>query len=1105
MGETVELATIWLVDLVGSTRLATSVGPARADELRAEFFALLRDGIDASGGREFKNTGDGLFVAFSSASAAVKCAVLTQQLFERRYRGAEQQLHVRIGLGTGESTVKDGDYFGMPSIEAARLCDQAPADGILVSPMTKMASGRVDGARFESVGELELKGIPEPVEAFSVVWEPLEPEQADAGVGRWPLPEALRGVPRIAYVGRAAERARLEQARGSARSGARQLVFLSGEPGIGKTRLASYAALGANADGFAVCWGACSEDLAAPYEPWITVCSQLVEHAPEAVLNDYAERYGGEVGRLARNLGRRVAEASAPQSSDPETERFLLFQAVAGLLRGVAQTFPLLVVLDDFHWADAQSVALLKHVARSVEHCALVVLVTYRDTDLGKDDPLTGVLADLRSLEGAQRIPLHGLAVEDVEALTAAAAGHDLDADGIALAGEIAAETDGNPFFAGEILRNLSESGMIVFDEASGRWTIDRSSTVALPESVREVVERRVAMLGDGTRETLTAAAVIGRNFDLGLLAKLVEIGETELLDELEQAVAASLLTESTEKVGRFSFAHALISHTLYDGLGATRRARMHQQVAEAIEDLYGTDAEEQLAELALHWRLAAVSVDKAKAARYSLRAGQRALDSLAPSEAARLFGDALDLFGTDHAVERCEALIGLGEAQRHAGVPAHRETLLEASGIASELHDAELAARAALANNRGWTSGFGEVDVERVAAIERALELDDPPQPHRRARLLSLLAVELTFAPEHARRWALAEEAIALARQAGDPRTLAVVLEDSGYACWAPDTLAKRGEYVRELMALVVEVQDLRVEYFAALRQTHIAMELGDFVRADAALARIQAIAEQTRQPTLRWNAGFTAAGVSCARGELEAGERLAEQALQIGQEGGQPDAAMVYGATVIMNRMYQGRGAEVIGLLEQMVANFPSVPAWEAAVGIACCWIDRRANGAEVLARAAAQDFEHLRFDQTQTLALAMYADTAAQTHSVEAAAKLYELLAPYADQFVWNGVASSGHARMCLALLAATLGRDAEADAHFAFACDFHHEQGLHLWEARSELGWAEALAERGETELGRERAARALELSREHGYGAFEPRAAVIVASHATIET
>lgn len=159
---------------------------------------------------------------------------------------------------------------------------------------------------------------------------------------------------------------------------------------------------------------------------------------------------------------------------------------------------------------------------------------------------------------------------------------------------------------------------------------------MALPESVREVVERRVTALGDRARETLTAAAVIGRNFDLGLLAKLVEIGETELLDELEQAVAASLLAESTEKVGRFSFAHALISHTLYDGLGATRRARMHLQVAEALEDLYGTDSEEQFAELALHWRLATVSVDKAKAARYSLRAGQRALDNLAPEHARR-------------------------------------------------------------------------------------------------------------------------------------------------------------------------------------------------------------------------------------------------------------------------------------------------------------------------------------------------------------------------------------------------------------------------------------------------------------------------------------
>ncbi len=458
MAETVELATIWLVDLVGSTRLATAVGPVRADSLREEYFALLRDAIDASGGREFKNTGDGLFVAFSSASAAVSCAVLTQQLFERRYRSAEQALHVRIGLGTGESTVKDGDYFGMPSIEAARLCDKAPADGILMSPATRMLAGRVEGARFESVGELELKGIPEPMEAFAVVWEPLA-DESGVQVGAWPVPPALRLVPRAPYVGRADERALMERSRAQARAGARQAVLLAGEPGIGKTRLASHAALRAHAEGFAVCWGACSEDVAAPYEPWREISAQLVEHAPDGVLDEYVAAHGGDIARLARNLADRAPGAPPQQSSDPDTERFLLFRAVDELLLAVGRSQPLCVVLDDFHWADGQSVALLKHVAQAAEQGALLVIVTYRDSDLTKDHPLTGVLADLRRSEGVERIRLSGLGPDEVAELVAAAAGHELDADGLALAGGLSTETGGNPFFVGEILRNLIESG----------------------------------------------------------------------------------------------------------------------------------------------------------------------------------------------------------------------------------------------------------------------------------------------------------------------------------------------------------------------------------------------------------------------------------------------------------------------------------------------------------------------------------------------------------------------------------------------------------------------------------------------------------------------
>ncbi len=583
MVESVELATILLTDLVGSTRLATSVGPVRADELREEHFTLLRDAIAGFQGKEVKNTGDGLMIAFSSASAAVKCAVAMQQLFERRYRNAEQGLRVRIGLGAGESTVKDGDYFGMPSIEAARLCTQAPSDGILISGLAKTLAGRCEGIEFTSAGELELKGFPEPVEAFSVSWAPIAEETS--GASRWPLPALLRSVPPVSYVGRVEERAALAEAMNLARSGQRQVVLLSGQPGIGKTRLASYAAHSAHAEGFAVAWGACSEDLAVPYEPWIAICSHVVEHAPQELLARHVKRHGGELSRLGRELSERVPDLPDPQTSDPETERFLLFNAVAGLLGEVASDVPLCVVLDDLHWADAQSLALLKHLLRTMEQGSLQLIATFRDSELGKDHPLTAVLADLRRLNGVQRIALHGLGADEVAQLVTAVAGHELEQDGIELAAQIATETDGNPFFVGEILLGLSESGALSFDEAAGRWSIDASAEIALPESVREVIERRVERLGEKSQEALRLAAVIGREFDIELLSAIVEIDESVLLDRLEAAAAASVLSESSERVGRFRFVHALINETLYEGLGATRRARMHQRVAQALEE----------------------------------------------------------------------------------------------------------------------------------------------------------------------------------------------------------------------------------------------------------------------------------------------------------------------------------------------------------------------------------------------------------------------------------------------------------------------------------------------------------------------------------------
>src|SRR5690348_11991918 len=438
--ESIELETILITDLVGSTKLANTVGPARADELRDEHFAVLREAIDVSGGREFKDTGDGLMVAFNSASAAVRCAVAMQQLLEKRYRRADQKLQVRIGLGAGESTVKDGNYFGMPSIEAARLCAQAEPAGILASTAVRILATRLDDIGFESVGGIELKGFSEPVEAFVVPWTKLADEAA--GVGGWPLPALLRSAPTAAFVGRDEERGVVESSRSHARTGSRQVVLVSGEPGIGKSRLASLSAHGAHGEGFAVLWGACSEELAVPYEPWIAVCTQLVEHAPAEVLDRYVARHGGELGRLVRELRRRVPDLPEPESSDPETERFLLFSAVAGALVELAASIPVCLVLDDVHWADAQSVALLKHVVSASESSALQVIVAFRDSDLGRGHPLPAVLQDLRRVDGVERVALEGLGATEVSEVMAAAAGHELDADALALAGEIASETD---------------------------------------------------------------------------------------------------------------------------------------------------------------------------------------------------------------------------------------------------------------------------------------------------------------------------------------------------------------------------------------------------------------------------------------------------------------------------------------------------------------------------------------------------------------------------------------------------------------------------------------------------------------------------------------
>jgi class 3 adenylate cyclase/tetratricopeptide (TPR) repeat protein len=1056
-----EMVAVLMTDLVGSTAMADRVGPEAAEKLRTEHFGLLRDALGRTTGREVKSLGDGLMVVFSSALESLSCAVAMQQAVEARNRRSEEHLEVRIGLSLGEATVEDGDYFGEPVIESSRLCAQARGGQIVVNALVRQIVGAREGHSFRSLGGLELKGISVPVQAFELQWEPVL-------ATRIALPERLRELPATGYVGRVIEQTRLDELWGQAREGPLRLALISGEAGVGKTRLSTHLAIKAHEQGATVLYGRSDEDLGVPYQPWIQALSHFVQEGPQPILEGHVERHGGELARLVPTLGDRVPELPSPRQSDPETERYLLYAAAASLLEGAGEQERLLLILDDLHWADGPTLSLLRHVVTVDAAMRVLVVGTYRDSDLPREHPLTALLADLHREQGVQRIKLAGLEVGEVVALMEAAAGHEMDDDGRALAQEITRETAGNPFFAVELLRHLAESGATVRGE-SGRWALVGSvAELGLPQSVREVVGRRVERLGSGARMALSAAAVIGRDFDLDLLGGVLEFPEARLLDLLEHAVAASLLQEPGERAGRFTFTHALVEHTLYEDLGRTRRARLHQRIAEKLEEQCGEEPGERLGELAGHWAAAVVSTDPAKALHYAQRAAKRALTQLAPHEAVRWYQQALELHAqvpSSDRSERCELLIGLGEAQRQIGNPAFRQTLLDAAERAQQLGDTDRLSRAVLANTRGIFSQVGAVDSERVQALEaaaQALPHDDP----RRARVLALLACELHFAGEQSRCRGLAAEAIEIARVAGDPAALAYTLANAMPAIMAPDTLLERQRLNVEAVELAERLDDPWFSFRAAVSRVTFGTEAGDRSQIESGLTTARALAASVPEPIITCARLVLESTFALMQGDLQASEQWAIQAFEATTASGQPDAVLGFGAQVADVRYFQGRLGELVEQILQLADERDSLSTgWRAGAALALIESGREDEAREL---ALAEDFQSVPWDQTWSTAMFLWADACSRLRVVDRARELYDLLAPFSGQLAVSPGLVWGTIDWALGALAATLQRYEEAEDHFAGAAEIEQSLGAPLFLARTHVAWARVLIARSRPE-------------------------------------
>jgi class 3 adenylate cyclase len=1047
--------SVLFTDLVGSTELADRLDPDAAHALRREHFTLLRDAVTAHGGIEIKNLGDGLMVVFPSVRDALAGAVAIQQHIERRNRGRDHRLEVRIGLSTGDATMDEGDYFGPPVVEAARLCAAASGGSILTTDLVRLHGNRT-GHAFRLLGEHTFKGLHDPVLVMELEWSPAPAPKPI------PLPRRLEHPPAGGVVGREFDKARLLAAFHAVADGqSRRLVFLSGDAGIGKTTLASQLARAAHSQGATVLYGRCEEELAIPYQPFTEALRHYAAHAPESVLRTHMARYGDVLARLVPALGSDPPVPAATRPADPEGDRYRLYEAVVHLLDTASDEAPVVLVLDDLHWADRATLLLVRYLVASPDLAGVLVIAAFRE-GTPRTHPLSEFRAALRREEDVENLQVQGLDDIEMVALLEAVGGRAPGREQVKLAHLLRRETDGNPFFAGEIVRHLDETGLLDRRAGAGMEAHHDLETLGLPESVKDVVGQRAARLGTRAEELLRVAAVIGDEFDLELLAGVTGARAAELAEDLNPAVEAALLHEVGNGRPRFAFGHALTRLTLCEDLGATRRRHVHRRVAETLEVLCGDDPGPRIGQLAWHWLAASEPTDVTKAVEYCGRAGDAALHTLAGDEAVRWFTDALRLLaeGDPEDPLRVQLLVSLGEAQRQCGDPAHRETLLDAANLAVQIGDVPALVRAALANYRGWHSIPGQVDAERVEALERALagvgEADRP----ERARLLKQLSVELSYSGDYGRCRALDDEAVRIARRLGDPATLLHVLIRGQAGCWGPDTLDQRLAASREAVLLAEQVDDPAAACWAYTDLAAAAYGTANLAEADAAARRRDELAEQSGQPVHRWRTRVMQSARVLLGGDSAAAEALAAEALQIGRDSGQPDAMSGYVINISAIRWHQGRPNEFIPALEKTLADFATKHGFYGMLARACLDAGDVVRAAELVAFGKANGFDP-PWDIDWLVTMAMWADPIVRLGDHESAAIVYERLAPWHGQVVMVPSMADHCVAHYLGVLAALLGEGGRAREHFAQALRLHSALEAPFHVASTQVEWARVL--------------------------------------------
>ena len=601
------------------------------DEARDGLFQthhkLMTGAIDAAGGQELQWLGDGVLASFASTADAVRCAINMQQAALRIERSS--RIELQIGVHLGEVLRRQEGYFGTPLVVARRLCDLAESGQILCSRMVADVLSSRQMFHFQSRGDIKLKGIAQPMGVCEVLYERNDP---GAMINHTP------------FVGRAPQLARLTAKLDETVRGNGSIAMVRGEPGIGKSRLLEEFSDQARASGAVVLRGASYDgEWQAPYGPFAEVIIAYTHTVPATDLAAMLGSRAGIVARIAPRLRELLGDLPEPGVLDKDEERVRLFDAVTQFLVAISKTNPLVLILDDLHWADRGTVALLNHAARFTSDNPIFLIGAYRDAEVGRAHPLSQTLAAFSRTAHFEAITLGGLQREELASLLKIIGDDEAPAD---LVEAFNNATEGNPLFFRELLLHLFEEGKIL-QQGSGWRARLKIAELDIPEGVRQVIGRRLQRLSEDANRLLSVAAAFNGSFDIDVAASVAGLSEDAALNAIDEALDSQLLRPGSAS-DAFDFTHALIRHTLYSELNPARRTRMHRRIAEEMERTWSEGTSAHAAEIAYQfWRGASPSLPP-RGAEYAIAAADNAEAAYAHDEVGAFLKIALELLDAD-------------------------------------------------------------------------------------------------------------------------------------------------------------------------------------------------------------------------------------------------------------------------------------------------------------------------------------------------------------------------------------------------------------------------------------------------------------------------